>query len=133
MFIAVDFDGTIVKHLYPKIGEDIGAFGWLKKWQEAGAKLILLTMRGDQELRDAINHCRNKGIEFWAINHNPTQRRWTTSPKIYAHMYVDDLSFGMPLVTSDVNGERSWVDWSIVGPKVLERLTGESVKSVTEK
>ena len=42
MFIAVDFDGTIVDHRFPDIGATVPeAFKWLKAYKERGAKLIL--------------------------------------------------------------------------------------------
>ena len=34
MIIAVDFDGTVVTHEYPRIGNDIGAVPVLKKMIE---------------------------------------------------------------------------------------------------
>ena len=50
MFIAVDFDGTIAEHDYPDIGLAVpGAFKWMREWQDAGAKLMLWTMRSDTE------------------------------------------------------------------------------------
>lgn len=78
MYIAVDFDGTIVEHEFPDIGrESTGAFHWMKKWQEAGAKLILWTMRSDgltgtgkengPVLTDAVEFCRRNGVEFFGI------------------------------------------------------------------
>lgn len=118
MFIAIDFDGTIVKHAYPIIGEDIGAIEWLKKFQDAGADLILLTMRSREFLDDAIKYCDMKGVNFFAYNNNPTQINWTSSRKVYADIYIDDAAFGCPLVYKD--GERPYVDWEVVGPKVLE-------------
>ena len=45
MIIAVDFDGTCVKHAYPKIGEDIGAIPVLKQLVNDGHQLVLNTMR----------------------------------------------------------------------------------------
>jgi hypothetical protein len=68
--IAVDFDGTLAEHQYPDIGPEVpGAFAWLRKFREAGANLILWTMRdnGDrgQTLDEAIGRCRTRGIEFW--------------------------------------------------------------------
>lgn len=127
MYIAVDFDGTIVTHKYPDIGQDIGAFPWLKKFRDAGARLILWTMRNDSKesgpvLSDAVRFCLDQGIEFFGINHNPSQLSWTDSPKAYAHIYIDDMAFGCPLVTP-VTG-RAYVDWSVVGPAVLRLLTG---------
>lgn len=102
MIIAIDFDGTIAKHEFPRIGEEVPfAFYWMKKFQEAGAHLILWTMRSDgpddrKVLTAAVEYCRVRGIEFIAINENPTQHEWTTSPKCYAHLYVDDAAYGCP-------------------------------------
>jgi hypothetical protein len=116
-----------------------GAFEWMKKWQEAGAKLILWTMRSDGRtadgskengpvLTDAVNFCREHGVEFWGVNRNPDQGGWTQSPKAYASIYVDDAAFGCPLRPASKRGVRPMVDWSVVGPAVLEILTKKSGK-----
>jgi hypothetical protein len=118
MKICVDFDGTIVQHKYPFVGEDIGAFKWLKSWQEAGASLILFTMRSGEALQEAVDYCEENGIKFYGINTNPRQSEWTTSPKVFAQLYVDDAAFGTPLIHSQET--RPFVDWSIVGPEVLK-------------
>ncbi len=48
MKVAIDFDGTIVEHKFPEVGKPVpGAIEWMKKWQDAGAQLILWTMRSD--------------------------------------------------------------------------------------
>lgn len=127
MILAIDCDGTICKHRYPDIGEEVpGAFMWLKKFQEAGAKMILYTMRSDGRedgfcpLKEAVEWCREKGIEFWSHNENPEQSEWTTSKKCYANAYIDDNAIGCPLVSPD--GERPFVDWSVVGPIVMEKI-----------
>lgn len=138
MIIAVDFDGTIAEHKYPDIGREVpGAFDWMKRWQAAGARLILLTMRADRMmlpdgsmgdgpvLTEAVKFCRDRGVEFWAVNSNPEQRQWTDSPKVYAHIYVDDAAFGCPLREPFGRG-RPMVDWSIVGPAVCDRILSES-------
>lgn len=95
--IAIDFDGTLVKHEYPKIGKELpGAFNVLRRLQKGGHKLILLTMRSGKELEEAVNFCAEKGIKFWAVNDNPTQSSWTSSRKVYANMYIDDAALGVP-------------------------------------
>ena len=43
--IAVDFDGTVVTHAYPEIGDDAGAVAVLKELTDNGCRLILYTMR----------------------------------------------------------------------------------------
>lgn len=133
MIIAVDFDGTLAVHKFPKIGREVEhAFDWLKKFQEAGAKLILWTMRCDgpqqdrKVLSEAVEFCRRRGIEFWGVNTNPEQHDWTSSNKAYAHLYIDDAAFGCPLIDSD--GERPYVDWRSVGPEVYGMLVPDESK-----
>jgi hypothetical protein len=110
MYIAVDFDGTIVKHEYPRIGEELpGAFDTLKELQKTNS-LILHTMRSGPELKDAVKYCEERGVTFFGVNENPTQHTWTGSPKIYAHIYIDDAALGCPLVLP-AGGERPYVDW----------------------
>ena len=128
--VAVDFDGTIVEHVFPDIGKPVpGAFKWLKKIQKAGARLILWTMRSDGQssgdvLTQAVEFCAKHGIEFFGVNQNPEQK-WSTSPKAYAHIYIDDAAFGCPLVESKRCGGRPMVDWDAVGPKVVEMIEAD--------
>lgn len=140
MIVAVDFDGTIVEHEFPEIGAPVpGAFEWLKRWQAAGAKLILWTMRSDGRsadgkrengpvLTEAVEFCRAHGVEFWAVNGNPDQAAWTGSPKAYANVYVDDAAAGCPLIRSRRFGARPMVDWGHVGPLVADLIEAHSAK-----
>ena len=111
MYIAIDFDGTCVTHDYPRIGKDIHAIPVLKKLVSNGHKLILNTMRSGKELDDAVNWFKENNIELFGINENPTQQRWTNSPKVYAHMYIDDAAFGCPLLNIPEISDRSFVNW----------------------
>lgn len=126
--IAIDFDGTIVEHVFPEIGKPVpGAFKWLKKFQKAGARLILWTMRSDGQdagdvLTQAVEFCREHGVEFFGVNCNPEQSSWTTSPKAYAQIYVDDAAFGCPLRENPRMGGRPFVDWDAVGPSLLTTI-----------
>lgn len=95
--IAVDFDGTIVEHQYPKIGKDLlFAFETLKELQKHGALLILWTFRAGAELDKAVDYCKAKGIEFYAINRNYPEEIYdeTISRKINADVYIDDKNVG---------------------------------------
>lgn len=131
LIIAIDFDGTIVEHEYPRIGPQVwGAFEFMKLFRDNfQAKLILWTMRsytssnGDS-LTPAVEFCRQHGIEFWGINENPDQKatRWSDSNKAYAHMYIDDAAAGTPLVTPKEPGRHPFVDWMTVGPHVAAKL-----------
>ena len=95
--IAVDFDGTIVEHQYPKIGKDLlFAFETLKELQKHGALLILWTFRAGAELDEAVDYCKARGIEFYAINRNYPEEVYddTISRKINADVYIDDKNVG---------------------------------------
>ncbi len=129
MYICIDFDGTVVDHRYPYVGDPVPlAVIWLQRFVELGAKLILFTMRSDdaegkEYLRDAVQYFENNGIELFGINHNPDQDAWTKSPKAYGELYIDDSAFGCPLVHPPTFN-RPCVDWKIVGPEVEARLLG---------
>ncbi len=74
--LVIDFDGTIVEHCFPHIGDPLpGAFETLKELKEAGFKLILWTCREDsnryinkQYLKHAVDFCLKNGVEFDAVN-----------------------------------------------------------------
>lgn len=125
MYIAIDFDGTIVEHDFPEIGNPCpGSFEWMKRFKEAGATLILWTMRSDDQdrqsyLTEAVDFCKENGIEFDFVNEHPQD--WTTSPKAYAHAYIDDAAIGCPLRDS-FSTERPMVDWSIAGPMIMSMM-----------
>lgn len=108
--IALDFDGTVVTHAYPEVGEDIGAVPVLKELVAQGDKLILWTMRSDALLEEAVAWFRKHDIPLWAVNENPTQQRWTASPKLHADLLIDDSALGCP--TCFLDGEcRPSADW----------------------
>ena len=99
MTIAVDFDGTIVTHEYPNIGREIPfAVQTLKMLQDDGHKLILWTVREGDLLRDAIQWCREKGLEFYAANKDyPEEEEQNNnhfSRKLKADIWIDDRNIG---------------------------------------
>jgi hypothetical protein len=110
---CIDFDGTCVTHEYPKIGRFIGAQKVLKRIVANGGKLILWTMRSEQPLREAIEWFAENDIPLYGIQRNPTQDRWTSSPKAYAKFYIDDAAVGCPLKPG-LRDERPYVDWVAV-------------------
>ena len=129
MEINIDFDGTVVTHDFPKIGKDIGAVPVLKKLVNNGHRLILFTMRSDRKvaqdtndltiqnvtgnfLSEAINWFKENDIPLYGIQTNPTQHHWTTSPKSYAPLMIDDSALGCPLIYP--SDGRPYVDWSKV-------------------
>ena len=108
--IALDFDGTVVTHAYPEVGEDIGAVAVLKKLVAQEDKLILWTMRSGTLLEDAVAWFKKHDIPLWGINENPSQKEWTESPKLHADLLIDDSALGCP--TCFLDGERRpAADW----------------------
>lgn len=97
LIIAVDFDGTIVEDAYPQIGkEQIFAFDTLKKLQSQGHRLILWTYRSGKKLDEAVAFCKEKGIEFYAVNKNFPEENYDKkySRKIHADLFIDDRNIG---------------------------------------
>ena len=99
MIIAVDFDGTIVEDRYPEIGKERPfATITLRKLIEHHHKLILWTVREGQLLDEAVEWCRNKGIEFYAVNKDYEEEDPETnkhfSRKIKADVFIDDRNVG---------------------------------------
>lgn len=99
MYIGIDFDGTMVEHKYPEIGEPVDV---VKKLMTAGHKIILYTMRSGERLEQAVEYLEEEGIVLYAVNENPSQKYWTESPKIFCNLYIDDASLGCPLIYPDV-------------------------------
>lgn len=100
MLIAVDFDGTIVEHAYPAIGKPIPfAIDVLKKLQEEGNQVVLWTYRTGKELDDAVNYCKEKGLDFYAVNKMFPEEEWEEGGprKIDADIFIDDKNIlGLP-------------------------------------
>ena len=136
--INIDFDGTCVTHDFPRVGKEIGAVPVLKRLVENGHQLILFTMRSDRKdkketndptiqdvtgefLTDAVNWFKKNNIPLYGIQTNPTQHNWTTSPKSYAELMIDDSSLGCPLRYDLQVSERPFVDWEAV-EEALENM-----------
>lgn len=112
MYIAVDFDGTIVTHDYPEVGKPIdNCIETLKKLVSNGHKIILFTMRTGDKLQDAVNYLKEEGITLEGINENPAQAKWSSSRKVYAHIYIDDAALGCPLIEQPDISPRPFVNW----------------------
>ena len=113
--VAFDFDGTVVSHKFPVIGEELpGAIQTLKFLQENGHKLFLWTMRGHPDLsrfphthkdtgeyipqdtlQEALDWLAERGLTGFEVNKSPTQ--FSTSLKQYATYYIDDAAVGCPI------------------------------------
>ncbi len=113
--IAVDFDGTIVEHRYPDIGKEIMfAIETLIQLQKVGYQLILWTYRSSKELDEAVEFCRGRGLEFYAVNKNYPEEVFdeSISRKVLADYYIDDRNLG---------GLPEWgVIWQMLDPESYE-------------
>ena len=98
MLIAVDFDGTIVEHRYPKIGKEIPfATQTLRQLIQDGHRLILWTIRHGNSLKEAVDWCREHGVVFYAVNSDfegQEKNSSDRSPKVKCDMYIDDRNVG---------------------------------------
>lgn len=96
MIIAVDFDGTIVEHQYPKIGRPIPfATETLQQLQKDGHRLLLWSVRSGDLLQEALDYCESKGVKFYAANKNhPEEDPAKASRKLDADIFIDDRNIG---------------------------------------
>ena len=96
MIIAVDFDGTLVEHKYPEIGETIPhVLSFVREAKEKGHKIILFTCRHGQDLDEAVKWCKDRAIEPDAINDDVPSVKDSDfgrmkSCKPFADIYLDD-------------------------------------------
>lgn len=132
--IVLDFDGTCVTHEFPNVGADIGAAPVLKELIANGHNLILFTMRSDIKnpisedpdihltgglyLFDALGWFDRNNIKLYGIQTNPRQHTWTTSPKAYGQVIIDDAAIGCPLVYG--KHKRPYADWEKIRKILVE-------------
>ena len=95
MILAVDFDGTLsLDCKWPAIGRpNEGLLSFLKKRQKMGDKLILWTCRAGNELFEAVEWCKDRGLFFDAVNDNIpeiVELYGMNSRKITCDYYIDD-------------------------------------------
>lgn len=119
MIIAVDFDGTIVEHKYPAIGREIPfAIETLKKLREERHKLILWSVREGELLQEAVDFCRERGLEFYAVNKDYPEEDLSHdhySRKLKADIFIDDRNLGgLP-------------DWGTIYEMIHKRLSYEDL------
>ena len=120
MLIAVDFDGTIVEHKYPAIGPEIPfAIETLKKLKAERHKLILWSVREGKLLEEAVEFCRQRGLEFYAVNRDyPEEEKGQNnhySRKLKADLFIDDRNLGV------------LPDWGTIYEMVTKKLSYEDL------
>lgn len=125
MIIAVDFDGTIVEHKYPEIGKELPfATYTLRKLIDDKHRLILWTVRRGKELEEAVQWCKEHGVEFYAVNKSYPEEEVGEAglySKVNADMFIDDLNIGgLP-------------NWTVIYNMISEGKTWKDVYSVREE
>jgi len=123
MTIAVDFDGTIVEHQYPKIGPEIPfAIDTLKMHIKDRHRLILWTVREGQLLDEAVQWCHERGVDFYAVNREypeeTVHNNQHFSRKLSAvDVWIDDRNIGgLPdwgTIYRMISHHKSWHDLMI--------------------
>jgi hypothetical protein len=122
MIIGVDFDGTIVENKYPEIGaEKPFATDTLKMLIKERHRIILWTVREGKYLEDAVNWCRERGVEFYAVNRDYPEETLNNndhfSRKIKADLWIDDRNLGgLPdwgTIYRMITHHKSWNDLMI--------------------
>lgn len=126
MKIYLDFDGTVVDHRYPNIGEyNQGSFEVIKKLQKAGHEIILNTYRADcnnHTLQESIDYL-DASTEIAKIKKVETQKimpkPWYLEDYIASGViFIDDASNNVPLI---VNPDGfPMVDWQKVDNEFKE-------------
>ena len=121
MTIAVDFDGTIVEHDYPRIGKEIPfAIDTLKMLRQEQHRLILWSVREGKLLEEAVAWCQERGLEFYAVNRDYPEEKLQDkgfSRKLKADIFIDDRNLGgLP-------------DWGIIYRMIKEHKTFRDVYS----
>jgi hypothetical protein len=95
---AVDFDRTLMTgNTWPNVDGKINRpmVEYLNMERKRGTKIILWTCRAGQALEDAVEACRQNGLEFDAVNENLPEiieAYGNDSRKISADAYIDDAA-----------------------------------------
>ena len=116
MKVYLDFDGTVVEHKYPEIGDyNPGAFDVVKKLIEAGHDVILNTYRVElsrESLHDAMNYVLSglglENMKFTTAKKHPVEWDFNLFREI-DEIYIDDCGKNHPLRRDVVA-----IDWNIV-------------------
>lgn len=94
--VAVDFDGTIVYHLYPdtslveRVDNGVAAVSVLKRLQEAGVLVVVWTCREGDLLNQAVHWLISKGFTADGYNENAVVCDGFAEHKVLADWYFDD-------------------------------------------
>ena len=82
-----------------------------RQWRSAVCRSAIF--RGDVQVTRSPSEKNSAGEQ--------KHSKRTASPTVFAQVYIDDAAFGCP-TRENPNGGRRFVDWDIVGPRVLEMI-----------
>ena len=131
MYIAVDFDGTIVEHKYPHIGKEIPfATATLRRLQEDGHKVVLWSVREGKLLDEAVEWCAQHGVNLYAANKEFPEETIETrhySRKLKADVFIDDRNLGgLPTLGGKP-------DWGAIYEMITKRITAEQFYTTNDE
>lgn len=98
MIIAVDFDGVLCGNEFPNIGPpNYEVISLIRQLIDKGHEVVLWTSRNGDELKNAVEWCKDYGLHFCSVNEPaPSNEKEYAdkypiqSRKIYADIYIDD-------------------------------------------
>lgn len=124
MIIALEFDGVIVEDAFPRIGEEKPfAFDTLKKLRKRGHTLILWSRRTGKSLDEAVEFCRQNGMEFYAVNKSYPEEELDNdvSRKVNAELFIDNrMQTDLP-------------DWGAIYQMIKRNKVYQPFSSLTEE
>jgi hypothetical protein len=104
--IAIDFDGTIVEHDFPRTGKLMPkAKSTINYLHKQGHRIIIWTCRNNSEpshqdwdqapVGKVMEFLDENGIRYDCVNENhPDMGFWLESRKIFTDVYIDDKNLG---------------------------------------
>lgn len=116
--IAVDFDGTLCKHRYPEIGEPLTeGIEFIKSLRKLGVKIYLDTMRSGKELEEAVEWCKERGLEFDGVGIG--YKKVMSNYKLVTYFFISSNNIGTPLL---IDEEVPYINWDKMMKLFYDRL-----------
>lgn len=110
--ILIDFDGTCVIDRSPQCGPEIkGASEVLRELVSQGHQLILFTTRKGQELKEARDWFRERGIMISKAQET----------KENGNLIIDNNCLGIPLTFNPAISEEYFLDWEGIREMLAKR------------
>lgn len=108
--IVLDIDGTVFYHRVPKLGKPVPGIEYINGWVDDGAIINISTMRSGEMLEEALKALDDLGIKYHSVYKDQGQEEWTSSPKCYGHVIVDDTCCGIPAAKDELGRDYVLLD-----------------------